>query len=131
LEAEKFHVYHILVYFMAMPTFQLFCHFGTVKIIPLILILYIFPCGTSNRFRVMASPYGAITPIGHTTLGMTLLNKRSARHRKNYLTTHKSQKRKISMHPGGIWTRNPRKPTAADTRLSRPRGHRDRHYFYF
>jgi len=77
----------------------------------------------------MASAYGAITPIGHTKLGMTPLDKGSLRHSEIYLTTHNSYKRKISMPLGGIQTRNSRKPTAADAHLRR-RGHRHRHYFY-
>jgi hypothetical protein len=36
-------VYHILVYFNVMPHFQSFCHFGTVELIKIILILFIFP----------------------------------------------------------------------------------------
>jgi len=56
------------------------------------------------------------------TPGRTPPDERSARSRDFYLPTHNTG----DIHtPGGIWTRNTRKPEAADTRLL-PRDHWDR-----
>jgi hypothetical protein len=63
--------------------------------------------------------------VGHSTLGRTPLEERSARRRDLYLTTHKTQKDTDIHVPGGIRTRNPSKRAAADPRLT-PRGLWDR-----
>jgi len=64
------------------------------------------------------------TILRHTILGRNSLEKRSARRRDFYLTTHNTH----NIHaPGGIGTPNPSKQATADPRL-RPRSHWDRQY---
>ena len=56
------------------------------------------PCDTLARFWVMATPYGASRSLtGHTTLGRTPLDERSARRRELYLTTNNNHTR--DKHP--------------------------------
>jgi hypothetical protein len=64
--------------------------------------------------------------LRHTTLGRSPLDERSARHTDLYLTRENSHKRQDSHGPGGIRTRNPGNPLAADPSI-RPRSHCGRH----
>jgi hypothetical protein len=60
----------------------------------------------------------AITLTGHTTLGRTPLNERSARRRDLYLTTHTTLTTDIHA-PGGIQTHNPSKQAVSLSLLSK------------
>jgi len=52
------------------------------------MLLLTFFCGNATRFRVMASPLRsfAVALMGHTTLGRTPVDERSARRRDLWLT---------------------------------------------
>jgi hypothetical protein len=65
----------------------------------------------------------------HTTLVRTPLDEWSARRRDLYLTTHNTHKTK-TFYSRLILTHSPSKRAAADPRL-RPRGHWDRHKWYY
>ena len=65
----------------------------------------------------------------HTTVGRTLPDEGSDRHRDLYLTTHNTDKRQVIHAPWGIRTRIPSQETIAQLRL-RPHGHQDRRKQY-
>ena len=80
---------------------------------------FFFSCGTSARFRFMASSYRASR--SHS-LGLLWMSDQPDAETTD---THNAHKTDI-LAAGGIRTRNNSKQAAADPRL-RPRGHRDRH----
>ena len=103
-------------------------------------IFQIFFVRDQNTCTLFFFYHGATAPSGpgpphyrcftiilrHATFGRTPLDKRSARHRDLYLTTHDTHNRQTDKHdPGGIRNHNPNKREAAD-QLLKPRGHWDR-----
>jgi hypothetical protein len=69
--------------------------------------------------------------LRHIAFGSTPLSDGSAQRRDLYLKLHNTYKIQDTHAPGGIGTRNQSKPAAADPRLYRRRGYRDRRLFTF
>jgi len=89
-------------------------------------IFLFFLCGAATQRGSWPPPrsWGFLDHIRRTTVGRTPLDKRSARRRDIYLTTHNTHNRQIH-DPGGIRTHDFRRRAAADLRF-RPRGHWER-----
>jgi hypothetical protein len=127
-------IYSLLFYIPLVPavilssrhTQWIYSIISTSQIRISVLLLHLFPCGASTRFRVMASPYGASRSHSlDKPDSVGLLWKNDQPEAETSTWQHTTLKLKNIHATGGIRTRNPSKRAAANPRL-RPRGRWDR-----